>query len=76
MDEACKAINLKVIKRNDSDAQDILFSAKHVVVYKLNGSSGWVVFELTLRSSKTLKEHFSSTLAIHIHTMLLLLSTD
>lgn len=41
MDLIAKAVTLKSIRLHDSEANELLFSAKHAVLYQFNGSS-WV----------------------------------
>lgn len=45
MDLIAKAVTLKSIRLHDSEANELLFSAKHAVLYQFNGNS-WVKWEL------------------------------
>jgi hypothetical protein len=45
MDLLAKAVTLKSIRLFDKEAKELLFSAKHAVLYKFTKETGWVNWE-------------------------------
>ena len=42
MDLLAKAVTLKSIRLHDKEAKELLYSAKHAVLYKFTKETGWV----------------------------------